>query len=167
MNRLALAACFLACAGCLSTSAKPAEYLAKQSAATQAAMRADLDAGRTEGVRAAATMAYWLWVRDALRPVPINPGTAARTIDSLPTQGVDPDLLQQGQLAAEKMRAAAASIDSMPAITVLLHVPSSRWLEAEGLSRAAMEQCQVIERMQPVLKARYGVEFPQLEVPKP
>jgi hypothetical protein len=165
MRTLALAACVLGCAGCLSTRPKPAEALAEQSAATAAAARADLDAGRSSGVRGAATMVYWLSLTDALHPPPINPGTVARTIDSLPTQGVDPDLLRQGQFVSEKMKAAAASLDSMPVVTILFRVPQSRWLESENLSRAAVEQCQMVERLRPELMARYGVEFPPLDVP--
>ena len=113
MSRLALSVCVVAFAGCMTTRSRPAEYLAEQSAATAAAARADLDAGRTTGARGAATMVYWLWLKDALHPpvpkdathpTPIDPKAVARAIDSLPTTGVDPQLLKQGQLVAEKMR---------------------------------------------------------------
>ena len=52
----------------------------------------------------------------------------------------------------------------MSAFTMLFHVPTSRW--AKALSKPAMEQCYVVEKLRPILMARYGVEFPSLDVPK-
>ena len=98
---------------------------------------------------------------------PFYPRVAAEVIGRLPTRGVDPDLVREGQLVAEKMRAAATSINSMPATAILFHVPQSRWAEPEALSRAAVEQYQFVERLRPELTARYGVEFPTLDVPNP
>lgn len=173
MRKLALAACVLACAGCVTSVStrggeRRAEFLATETRTTvDLATRADKAAGRAEGVTAAATAKYWLGVKSVVNLQPIDTRVAAEVIGRLPTQGVDPDLVREGRLVAEKMRAAAASIGSMPAVTTLFRVPTSRWLEAEALSRAAVEQCQVVERLRPDLTARYGVEFPVLDVPTP
>ena len=165
MNKIALVTCILTCAGCLSVLTKPAENLAEQSFARDAAARADLDAGRTTGERGAATMVYWLSLKDALHPLPINPKAAVRAIDSLPTLGVDPDLLRQGHLLTEKMKIAAATLDSMPVFTILFRIPASRWLDAEASAKAIVEQCNVVAGLRQELTARYGVEFPNLDPP--
>jgi hypothetical protein len=61
----------------------------------------------------------------------------------------------------------ALPLASVPAVTILFRLPQSRWAEAEAPSRAAVEQCQAAERLRPELTARYGVEFPPLDVPAP
>jgi hypothetical protein len=173
MKKIALVACVLACAGCVYSAStrggeRRSEFLANEHRTTvDLATRADQAAGRADGVTAAATARYWLNVKAMVNLEPIHPRVTAQVIGRLPTEGVDPDLVREGQLVAEKMRAAAASIDSMPAVTILFHVPQSRWLEAEALSRAAVEQCQAVERLRPELTARYGVSFPTLDVPNP
>ena len=65
------------------------------------------------------------------------------------------------------MRAASVSIKSISAFEIFFRIPRSRFVEAEVLSRAAVEQCQVVERMRPDLSARFGVAFPALDVPTP
>jgi hypothetical protein len=65
----------------------------------------------------------------------------------------------------EKMRAAAASIRPLSGFAVLFRLPQSGMSEAEALSRAAVEQCRVVDRTRPDLTARYGVEFPPLDLP--
>lgn len=176
MNKLAWAvALVVPCAGCAVTSGPRRgeelrqEFQAREERMTadSAAARADKAAGRTSGVTASATVTYWLGLKAALRPVPINPETAAREIDRLPTLGVDPALVREGQLAVEKMRAAGASIRSVSGFAVLFHFPRSQLTEAEALSRAAVAQCRVVEQMRPDLTARYGTEFPTLDLPTP
>ncbi len=173
MKKIAVVACVLACAGCVTPVStrggeRRSEFLANEFRTTvDSATRADTAAGRADGVTAAATARYWLSVKAMVNLEPINPRVTAQVIGRLPTQGVDPDLIREGQLAAEKMRVAGASIDSMPAVTILFRVPQSRWLEAENLSRLAIEQCEAVELLRPELTARYGVEFPPLDVPKP
>jgi hypothetical protein len=171
-----LVACVLvACVGCISfeTSGGPDQAFRLEfkewTTAIDAAYYAD-DAARpslgAEDVTAFSTMSYWMGLKKALHPVPIDSGVAARVIGNLQTRGVDPALLREGQLAAEKMRATADSLGSMPVYTILFQLPHSRWLEAEALGKAAMEQCYVVEKMRLELSARYGVEFPPLDVPK-
>jgi hypothetical protein len=170
MNKHAFAICVLACAGCaFSDGSKQdeAQSLAFQNERKTvffAALRADHEAGRQDGVMASATVIYWMGLKAALHPAPIDSDVAAKTIVKLSTRDVDPDLVREGQLVAEKMRAAADSIGSMPVVTILFRVPLSRWLEAEALSKAAIDQCRVVEGMRPELKARYGVEFPSFEI---
>jgi len=173
MKKIAVVACVLACAGCVTSvstrgGACRSEFLANEiRTTTDLATRADVAAGRADGVTAAATARYWLNVKAMVNLEPIDPRVTAQVIGRLPTRGVDPDLVREGQLVAEKMQAAAASIDSRSAVTILFHVPQSRWAEAEALRRAAVEQCQFVERLRPELTARYGVEFPTLDVPNP
>jgi len=173
MIKFAFATCLVACVGCISfeTSgngkAGPSQAcLHERGEAFYGASKSDDAAGRTEGVTALATMSYWMGLKLVLQPVPIDSEVAAKGISHLTTKGVDPDLVREGQLAGEKMRATADSIGSMPVYTILFHLPHSRWLEAEALGKAAMEQCYVVEKMRSELSARYGVEFPPLDVPK-
>ena len=177
MIRLAFATCLVACVGCISfeTSENAGSDQAfrlefnEWTTAIDAAYHADDAAGRTLGaeeVTAFYTMSYWMGLKKALHPAPIDSGIAARVIGNLQTRGVDPALLREGQLASEKMQAAANSNKSMPVYTILFQLPHSRWLEAEALGKAAMEQCYLVEKMRPELSARYGVEFPPLDVTK-
>jgi hypothetical protein len=177
MIKLAFATWLVACVGCISfeTSGNAGSDQAfrlefkEWTTAIDAAKAADDAAGRTLGaeeVTAFYTMSYWMGLKKALHPAPIDSGIAARVIGNLQTRGVDPALLREGQLAAEKMQAAANPIKSMPVYTILFQLPHSRWLEAEALGKAAMEQCYLVEKMRPELSARYGVEFPPLDVTK-
>jgi hypothetical protein len=175
MNRLAVTAAVLACSGCaVSSGSNRSEELRQEFqsreerlTADMVAARADKAAGRTGGVTAAATITYWLGLKAALRPLPIDPGVAAREIDRLPTLGVDPVLVRESQFVVEKMRTASASIRSLSGFAVLFHFPRSQFAEAEALSRDAVSQCRVVERMRPKLTARYGMEFPPLDLPIP
>ena len=176
MHKLALAlATVIPCAGwVVSSGPNRGDELKQQSIARQevkaadiAAERADKAAGRTTGVTASATVRYWLGLKSVLQPLPIDPTAAAEKISHLPTLGVDPDLVRKGQVVVEKMRAASASIKSITAFELLFHFPRTRFAEAEASSRVAIEQCRVVERMRPDLTARYGMEFPPLDVPTP
>jgi hypothetical protein len=166
MIKLTLATCVIACAGCVSAIGVSKWDSYGDYVDQLHAIDADKAAGRTDGVTASATMKYWIGMKAAVQPVPIYPEVVAQDISKLPTQGVDPDLVRQGQIVVDKMRAAADSINSMPGVTILLRIPWSRWLEAEALSKAAVEQCYLVDQIRPELKARYGVEFPPLDVPK-
>jgi hypothetical protein len=169
MHKLALT-CLIVCAGCISPGTKMnlgKEYYDERMTATRAAADADKAAGRKDGVTASATVTYWMGLKALFSSVPVDSDVMAKEIGGLPTEGVDPELVREGHLIAEKMRAAADSIRLMPAFTILFHRPASRWLEAEALSKAAIEQGYVVERMRPALTARYGVEFPPLNVPRP
>jgi hypothetical protein len=176
MTRLALAlAVVIPCVGCVVGSGPNRVEAPDQQVhnreevktAASAATIADQTAGRTNGVTASATITYWLGIKAALRPHPIDPGAVARDIGNLLRLGVDPELVRESQLVVDKMRAASASIKSLSAVAVLFHFPRSRLAEAEALSREAFAQCQVIERMRSDLTARFGVEFPSLELPTP
>ena len=176
MHKLVLAlASLIPCPGCVGSGSNSGDKLQQDVIARQevmaadiAAVRADNAAGRTAGVTASATVTYWLGLKAALRPRPIDPGAAAETIGHLPTLGVEPELVREGQLVVEQMRAASASIKSISAFEVFFRVSRPRFVEAEVLlSRAAIEQCQVVERMRPDLSARFGMEFPALDVPAP
>lgn len=46
-------------------------------------------------------------------------------------------------------------------------IPQEQFVAAWNLSRLAIEQCHAVERLRPELTARYGVEFPTLDVPNP
>lgn len=174
MHKLALVA-VLSCAGCVVPSGsnrgeephQESQSKKERTTAILAAASADKAAGRENGVTASDTVAYWLGLKAALHPIPIDPDPAARKIVNLLTLGVDPELVREGQLVGEKMRAAAAAINSISTFEILFHFPRTRLVEAAALSRAAIEQCQVVERMRPDLTARYGVEFPPLDVPTP
>jgi len=175
MRKLAFAACLIACTDCISFetsgNAGPDQAFRLEfkewTTAIDAAYHAD-DAARpslgAEDVTAFSTMSYWMGLKKALHP--IDSGVAARVIGNLQTRGVDPALLRDGQLVVEKMRAAADSINSMPVYTILFRIPWSRWLEAEALSKAAMEQCYRLEPLRGQLTTRYSVVFPPLDVPK-
>jgi len=168
MNKLILMACVLTgCAVPANRGDKPHRESQDERKIIDLAARADKAAGRTGVVTASATMTYWLGLKAALKPRPINTETAARDITSLPILSVDPDLVREGQLVAQKMQAASASIKSISAFEIVFHYPRSRFTEAEALSRTAIEQCRVVERMRPDLTARFGVEFPPLDVPNP
>jgi hypothetical protein len=91
----------------------------------------------------------------------------AEEVDRLPTLCVDPGLVREGRLAVETMRAAAASLRSVPAFAILFRYPGSAFAEAEALSGTAVEQCRAVDRLRPELTARYGVEFPPLDLPGP
>lgn len=172
MHKLAVAACALACAGCtVTTGSNRGEELHQEFAAKAermtcdlAASQADKAAGRT-GVTASATVTYWLGLKAALKPQPIDPSEVAQQIDRLPMLGVDPELIQQGQLLVERMRAAGTAIRSLSGFAWLLPLPGTA--RAERLARDAVEQCRVIERLRPGLTARYGAEFPPLDLPPP
>ena len=171
MHKIALAACALACAGCaVSVGPSRGEERRRQfqadgerMTAGLAAARADKAAGRTGGVTAAATVTYWLGLKAALSPQPINPEAAARDIDHLPTLGADPDLVRHGQLVVEKMRAATATAHSLSETPVLFRFRGSARLDEQ--TRDVVVQCRAVERMRPDLTARYGVEFPPLDLP--
>jgi hypothetical protein len=170
MIKLAFATCLVACVGCISfersgNTGPSHPFLNERTAAVIAATRADEAAGQRD-ITASASMTYWMGLKEALHQVPIDSEVAAKDIRNLPTKGVDPDLVRECQLAAEKMQAASESIYSMPVYTILFHLPFSRWLEAEARGKAAMEQCYLVEQMRPELSVRYGVEFPPLDVPK-
>lgn len=175
MNRVIVTAAVLACAGCAVSGGSNRgvelrqDFHAKEGRTGDdvTASRADEAAGRTSEVTASATAIYWSGLKAALKPRPIDPKVVARDITSLSTLGVDPDLVWEGQFAAEKMRSAADSIRSISAFAILFHFPRSQLAEAEALSRAAVGQCWVIERMRPKLAARHGMEFPPLNLPTP
>jgi hypothetical protein len=101
----------------------------------------------------------------ALKPQPIDPSEAARAVGRLPTLGVDPDLVREGQLVVEKMQAAGTVIRSLSGFALLFPLPGTA--KAERLARDAVAPCRVVERMRPDLTARYGVEFPPLDLPPP
>jgi hypothetical protein len=112
-------------------------------------------------------MTYWLGLKAALHPMPIKPEAAALDIDCLSTQGVDPGLVREGQLVMEKMRTTANAIESVSTFEILFRYPGSRTLAASTAATAAFGQCRVVEGLRPELTARYGVEFPTLDVPTP
>jgi hypothetical protein len=171
MHKLTLAACALACAGCaVSVGSNRGEELDREFQAKGervtaglAASRADKAAGRVDGVTASATVTYWLGLKAALNPQPINPEAAARDIDHLPTLGVDPDLVRQGQLVVEKMRAATGTAHTLSETPVLFRFRGSAKLDEQ--TRDVVIQCRAVERMRPDLTARYGMEFPPLDLP--
>jgi len=168
MNKLASAiAVGISCVGCVASQTSVERPRVQNREEVKAAALADKAAGRTNGVTASATLTYWLGIKAALRPHPIDLALAAREIDHLLKLDVDPELLRESQIAAEKMRAASASLKSLSAFALLFHFPRSHFAEAETLSREALAQCQAIERMRPDLTARFGVEFPSLELPTP
>ena len=166
-------AAIVSCVGCAASStSRRGEELRQEVEAKQermavslAASKADNVAGRTKGTTAAATSAYWLGLKETLRPLPIDPAVAARTIANLPVRDVDPDLIREGQLVAEKMRAASASVKSLSPFAILFGLPSCA--EAANQSRSAIEQYSAAGKLRPVLAARYGMEFPPFNVPTP
>ncbi len=175
MCKLVLTVTLLTCVGCAVTSGPNRgeelrqEFKTKeeQSITDIAADRADKAAGRTSGPTASATAAYWLGLKTALRPHPIDPASVAREIDHLPTLSVDPLLVREGQVVAEKMRAAGTSIKAISAFEIIFHFPRSRFIEAETRSRDAIAQCRLVERMRPDLTIRYGIEFSPFDLPTP
>ena len=174
MNKLALAlAAVLPCAGCALTSGPDRDAEMRRGlrverekvTAARAASKADSAAGRTDGVTAASTVTYWIGFKAALPPGPINPDAVMRDLSRLSTAGVDPDLLRETNLVSEKMWALSASIQSIPEYAVLFRYPRSHFARAEERGRVAVEQCRVVERMRADLTAKYGVEFPPIELP--
>lgn len=171
MHKIVSAACVLACLGCaVSVGPNRGEELRREfqargerTTADLAASRADKAAGRADGVTASATVTYWLGLKAALSPQPINPEAAARDIDHLPTLGVDPDLLRQSRLVVEKMRAATATAHALSETPLPFRFRGSAKLDAQ--TKDAVTQCRTVERMRPDLTARYGMEFPPLDLP--
>src|SRR5690348_1974833 len=115
MKKFVLAACV--CAGCANTNepnkGKELRPEFEQERTALAASKADAAAGRTGMVTAASTMKYWLSLKAALHPLPINPAEVAKKVTLLPTLGVDPELVREGQVVAEKMRTAGTAIRSL------------------------------------------------------
>ena len=132
-----------------------------------AASRVDKTAGRTDGVTASATVSYFLGLKTALRPQPLNPETAAKDIDHLPTLGVDPELVRQAQDLTAKMWDATRSAHSLSERPVLSPFRLSANSKFEAQLKDMVAQCRVIERMRADLTARYGMEFPPLDLPTP